>query len=188
MAPEDQKSEIARLDYEALKAETSERMKIQADLAHSALRGLMLVNGGAIVALFTFIGNSNASFDRSLIWWAFGFFATGLILTLAANISGFLAQTHFFLQTNLQSWNAQLEMLGGEAKYEHIPFYKRGMIYQRGGVASAVCALVAFIVGCGFALGGVLVSSPAKAPATKKAVAVAAPASTESQVKQPATR
>ena len=52
--------EIAKLDYEHFKADALGRFNSVDEFARGALRGLTLGNGGAIVALFTFIGNEGA--------------------------------------------------------------------------------------------------------------------------------
>lgn len=72
MDDQERRRAIARHDYEDFKAETAERLKLQAEMAHAALKGLTLANGGAIVALFTFLGNSRSAVDRGDLWWAFG--------------------------------------------------------------------------------------------------------------------
>lgn len=65
--------ERARLHYEELRADAADRIKYQVEYRHAALRGLTIVNGGAIIALFTFIGNDRSAvlhLNPTMIWWA----------------------------------------------------------------------------------------------------------------------
>jgi hypothetical protein len=161
MTPEEnQKCSEARLDYENLMADAAERVKFQAEFAHAIFRGLMLVNGGAIVALFTFIGNSTRSFDPSKIWWAFGLFVVGLVCTLVAMIAAFFSQSFYMKSSLYQAWTNQRVMLsmphvdGG--KHDHVAEYRRGERAEFGAVVFVGLALAAFFVGSGFALSAVL--------------------------------
>jgi hypothetical protein len=72
--------------------ESSDRLKYQMELAHGVLRNLLLVNGGAIVALFTFIGDTDRAYEPRGIWWAFTCFAAALVATLVASILGYFPQ------------------------------------------------------------------------------------------------
>lgn len=156
MDDESRRREIARLDYEFFKGEISERLKFQVEFAHAVLRGLTLTNGGAIVALFTFIGNSGADFDRQLIWWAFGLFSLGLVLTLVSSTGAFFSQSFYMKSTVSQLWNAQVDMLGGKGEFDYKTEYRKGEWSEAIGIAAGLLAIGLFIVGAGFALAGVL--------------------------------
>ncbi|MBO9518366.1 MAG: hypothetical protein J7493_09890 [Porphyrobacter sp.] len=71
--------------------EVRDRLNFQLGLAQSTLRNLMLVNGGALVALLTFIGNSD-SYDRTGIFKASNCFSIGLGLVLTAYFAAFWSQ------------------------------------------------------------------------------------------------
>src|SRR3954471_9041 len=90
---------IAALDFEVAKADTLERLKFQADFAKVAWQSLSLVNGGAIVALFTFIGNAKPTLDQHLIWIGFECFAFGLAINIASVLCGFMSQAYFMRGT-----------------------------------------------------------------------------------------
>lgn len=114
-------------------SESDDRLKYAQDFAHAALRGLMIVNGGAIVALFTFIGETAAEFDRTLIWRAFFAFAMGLAFTLAATIAGYFSMG-----------NAYQDRSRGANWWENL------------GIGLVILAMAAFLLGSGFALAGVM--------------------------------
>jgi hypothetical protein len=149
-------SEIASLEYEEHKAEAAERLRFSAELAQSALRGLMIANGGAIVALFTFIGNSSANFEAEAIWRAFGFFVAGLSLTLLATGLGFAARSLYFRYAVALARNAQAEMHLLPPKEDTLFDYRWGNRAENAAIGSAALALIAFMIGCGNALHGVL--------------------------------
>ena len=155
-------SEEAKLNYERSTAEMVERMKIQTEFAHSVLRGLTLGNGGAIIALFTFIGNSNRSlpFEQQSIWCAFAIFIGGLTATFISAIGGYFSQSFYLVSTTYEAWSSQAEMLGNEQRWDHIKPYNRGTIAEYTGVAAAFIGLACFAVGSCFALSGVLVNLP----------------------------
>ena len=60
------------MDYEASTAHASERLRFQQETAVAAIKSLTLVNGGAILALLTFIGNSPAKYNVGDLEKAFG--------------------------------------------------------------------------------------------------------------------
>lgn len=89
--------EALRTQIEQLSAHHGDRLRFANEFAVQAQKGHLLANGGAIVAMFTLIGQgADSSFvkglDQNMIWWAFGFFAAGLVLCLVSMIIAFEAQ------------------------------------------------------------------------------------------------
>ena len=158
MLNDDQARTHARLNYEALTAESQLRLQFQASFAEQALKGLMLVNGGAIVALYTVIGNSGAvSLDVGRLWVAFGCFVAGLVLTLLAYLGAFASQNFYYVSSQFEAWN-HLDALKGSkgGALDHLEPYRKGHWAQIAGVGCAVLSVAAFGVGAGLALSGVL--------------------------------
>ncbi|WP_010186020.1 hypothetical protein [Sphingomonas sp. PAMC 26605] len=154
-------SATARLDYEAAIADASERVKYQVALVDRGLQSLMLINGGALVALFTLLGSkAPPHFDARLLWYAFGFFALGLAMTLLANLSAFLSQAAFYAVSMMEAWDAQRAIggLAAERTTDMHRAHRGGLHAQYAGVATAALALFAFVLGCGLAFAGVLPS------------------------------
>jgi len=147
----------AALDYDLAKADILERLKFQASFADAAWRSLALVNGGAIVALFTFIGNARPKIDHSLIWAGFVCFAFGLALNIVSIMGGFLAQAFYMKATTSSAWNKQTEMHGYEPQYVELQQREQtaGDRWEIVAIAAAVLSLIAFIIGAACALGGV---------------------------------
>jgi hypothetical protein len=156
MNPEETRRHKAQLDYENYKVEISERLKFQVEFAQGVLRGLTLANGGALIALFTFIGNTGTRHNGASLWWAFGSFGAGLVLTLLSSMEAFFSQRFYMKSTIAQLWNEQENMLGGNGAHDFGTEYRRGEWAEIFGITCAFLALLAFIVGAGLALAGVV--------------------------------
>lgn len=66
-------------------------------LATEGLKALLLVNGGAVVALLTFIGNSKAVAPSARLFvWPAAAFLLGLTLCVAAFCSAYATQYHLY--------------------------------------------------------------------------------------------
>lgn len=147
--------DVARSDIENYRQEMADRLKFQVDFAQALLKNLTLVNGGAIVALFTFLGHDGNRFIIKLLWWSFTFFSIGLASALAAFIAAFYSQLFFMNATAFQMWNSQLQILGHSERHDQRPDYEKGDCALKVGVALAILSLVTFVIGAAFALGGV---------------------------------
>jgi hypothetical protein len=158
---------VAALDYELAKADVLERLKFQATFAEIAWRSLTLVNGGAIVALFTFIGNARPAIDHSLIWVGFGCFAAGLVSNILSIMAGFFAQAFYMKSTTSAAWNKQLEMHGYEPQYAEVQVgeQRAGDRWEWTAIITAVASLLAFVAGAACALQGVTVGQLERDPA-----------------------
>jgi hypothetical protein len=160
MTPDEQKREIARLDYDIYLTEAADRLKFQVEFVQAGLRSLMLINGGAIVALFTLIGNSAAAtqvaVDQGKLWCAFVAFVAGLLFTLLTTFAAFFSQVFYAESTVRQAWSSQREMLGGVGDNEHVKPFRKGKCAEILGIACFSAALACFAIGAGFALAGVL--------------------------------
>ena len=150
---------IAALDYAAYSAEASDRVKHEILLVDRGIQGLMITNGGALVALFTLLG-SKAQFHviPTYLWSAFASFAFGIALAMLANLAAFLSQGFYYQASQFQAWDAQRAMHGQAATRigQTKAIFKSGQSAECGGIAAAIVALLSFIIGCGFALIGVL--------------------------------
>jgi len=149
-------------NYQAETTEALERLKFTVALVQSGIQGLTLINGGALVALFALVGavsdRSAVKLDPSMLWLAFAAFAGGLALTMLANLGAFLSQNAFYVVATWQAWNYQDLIEGKTPSRDVAATHRRGEQAQYAGTAAAVFALVAFVIGCGFALRGVMPS------------------------------
>lgn len=155
-ADERRARDIAQLDYEFSKQEELARLSYQVEYSQSTLKNLTFVNGGSVVALFTFIAADKAKFDDNFIWQSFAFFVVGLTATLVAFICAFLSQHYFMLTTAYQRWNPQRRIIGSDEPYKFDSLYKNGSIALFVGLTFSIIGLIGFICGAIAALRGVL--------------------------------
>lgn len=137
--------EFAKFDFDEKMKEASCRLQYQMDLAQSLFRALTLGNGGAIIALLTFIGNNDAAVDKNAIWWAFLLYGFGLVGVFCGYIGGFFSQRYFYVSTIYEAWNAQATHVGEIGAYNHIDPYNKGHVALFAATGFAVISLIAFI-------------------------------------------
>jgi len=103
--------------YEHGRAQILQRMTAANGLALSGLRGLTIINGGAIIALFTLLAQGARSeivqrFDAGLIIYASASFVTGLCLNLACFLLAFHGEQRLIAHDQNES-RALFERLQG---------------------------------------------------------------------------
>lgn len=147
MTEDEAKRQISLQDYESESAEAQARIQYQVDYSKTLLGGLMVANGGSIIALLTFIGNSGDKIEPARMSWAFAFFAAGLVCVFLAYIGAFLCQFFYYNGAQFAAWNAQRAALGGEEVYDVARQMKIGAIAIFAAMAFAVLGLAAFICG-----------------------------------------
>lgn len=87
------------------------RIKTVSDLALLWLRSMVLLSGGAIVALFTLIGRTGGvELSPLALWWSFALFALALVLTMVALFVGWMGQDHYY----------DAEFRSAERQYHHL--------------------------------------------------------------------
>lgn len=148
---------IAALDFEFAKGDVMERLRFQAEFAKVVWQSLSLVNGGAIVALFTFIGNVQPLLNSHAMWAGFGCFVFGLAVNILSILLGFMSQASFMRATTSAAWNEQQKMHGYPPTHvdELNAEMKTGNRWHLAAIVSAVLSLIAFVAGSAFALVGV---------------------------------
>ncbi|TCM17203.1 hypothetical protein EDF56_106319 [Novosphingobium sp. PhB165] len=155
----------AEFDLQFAREEIRERLRYQMTFAEKGLAAMMLANGGALIALFTFIGNtvgkaeSALKLDTPLLWGAFAVFAFGVALVLLAHLFAFFSQHTYYIQTALEMWRHQRSLNTGIVDREvakEAALNRRGNFYLYGGLGSLGTSLLCFIAGAGLALAGVL--------------------------------
>jgi hypothetical protein len=149
-------SRIDQDDYAAAINELAARLGYQIDFAQSALKSLLFVNGGAILALLTMIGNASATFDSRAIWWSFFWYSSGLVVVLLAYFGAFISQFFFMDVTTKEAWNAQLRRDGLPTKYDLLSPQRWGNFAFLMAACCATLALGCFVIGSFVALGGIL--------------------------------
>jgi hypothetical protein len=165
---------VAGEDADRFHQDAIARLPLATDIALSALKALMLINGGAIVALFTFIGNTQPErYDLVSLKAAFWWYIVGLGATTAANIGGYVCQSYYFQASVSQSWNAQARQHGTEEKWKAAANRETviGSAAEWTALAAVTLALSAFGAGSWRALDGVLpASSEVSRPAAPRPI------------------
>ncbi len=153
-------------DYAVSRADAAERVKIQMSIADATMKALLLANGGAMIALFTFVGNLVAKssktvpFDPSRLWTGFFCFVAGLVAALLVHAFAFLSQDRFYNQSMIEAWRHQRTSLDGipaDPGERELQIFGQGHAFYSIAFFLAIVSMTLFAVGCGFALGGVLV-------------------------------
>ena len=81
-------AEDQNIDWEDFKL----RHEAAVAYAQATLKTLLLVNGGAIIALLTFLGNNDVEVEPRGIFFAFVWFSIGLALTMLAHGLAYIVQ------------------------------------------------------------------------------------------------
>lgn len=152
--------DINARDYARNDNEVNQRLEFQHEYAQSALKTAVLVNGGAIIALFTFIGNDRANVVGDGLWYAFAAFVAGLFFAQASYFGAFFSQANYMnlaFARAIRSRSA-LGNLRDETNWDEAEaaVETAGDRYLAIGLVCAILSLVGFVVGSGFALTSVL--------------------------------
>jgi len=149
-------TDYAKMSFDEFMKEAASRLQYQMDLAQSLLRGLTIGNGGAILALLTFIGNTDAGVDQSTIWWAFAFYGIGLVGVFIGYMGGFFSQQYYYLATVHEAWNAQALSFGKISNFDVLTPHRIGNKALGVAIAFAVISLVSFMIASCFALAAIV--------------------------------
>lgn len=134
-------------------AEAAERLRFAVDLARSGLHAALIVNGGALVALFTLIGHTGV--DMRWLWWSFAGFAVALVLVLSGWLCAHLSQNQFYIAAQFEAWNADAVLDGRAPGCDAPAATSSGTRFMVAGTICATLSIMAFVAGCGCALAGV---------------------------------
>lgn len=147
MADDDAGREIGRQDYEAQTTEALARVQFQIDYSKTLFNGLTLANGGAILAILTFIGNTAGKVDPAKMMCAFSFYIAGLVLVFLAYIGAFFSQFFFYNAAQFMAWNAQAQSVGADPVHDVAREGGRGNAAMIGAVIACLASLIAFVCG-----------------------------------------
>lgn len=144
------------------------------DLALLGLRSLLLLNGGAVVSLFTVLGHlSDLTIAQVRLWVAFGSYAFGLVAVLLATLLGFLAENEFMQEDFLRAARTYFEAAGMQPRSDISYRVVEGKRMWTIAVIFAVLSLGLFVLGSGFALSAVQLKVAPPAPAHQQSTATA---------------
>lgn len=138
---------ISQQDYEAQTAEARARIQYQIDYSQTLLNALMVGNGGSIIALLTFIGNTGSKVEPAKMQSAFILYAAGLALVFVAYMAAFFSQFFMYNAAQYMAWFAQARAQGGSADYDVAGQVRWGNVSIAIGVFAALFSLGAFVWG-----------------------------------------
>ena len=147
---------IAVEEYKVNTQEAMERLRYQFDFSQSGLRNLQIVNGGAIVALLTFIGNGSERIDPNSVFWSFLWFSLGLAASLMSYFAAYLSQSHYMNLAFHRAWDAQHRAEGSEARFPADDHERNGDRAIMASMALASASLLVFVVGAFVAIEGLI--------------------------------
>lgn len=148
--------EIERMDYEASIKEAGDRLRFQHEIGLAAVRSILLVNGGAVVALLTFIGNTQGKFDGVDLSRAFTFFCVGVVASLLSMWTAYIGQEWLSNMRTSIAWNYQENMRGKPSAHDFEKERKAGWILMSVSSAFVLTGVATFIAGAFAALSGIL--------------------------------
>ena len=149
--------EIARMDADARIKSAAERIRFQQESAMAVIKGLTFANGGAILALLTFVGNHSTNLNPGQLRSSFTAFAAGLALALSSYVGAYFSQGSYSHSETSDSWNHQSDMRQVPRLYTEDANKERrtGTIFEILGVACVVASLISFVVGAFSALNSI---------------------------------
>lgn len=148
--------EIARMDYEARIKSSAERMRFQHETGLAVSKSVLLVNGGAIVSLLTFIGNKDRQFDLSDLRNSFLYFSIGIACSLFAMWLAYTGQDWLSTDDENDAYNFQQDMKREDRIFGNPWHVKLGSSFMMISVTCILLSVAAFVVGSFSALDGIL--------------------------------
>lgn len=127
------------------------RVESLSQFAQALWKSLMLVNGGAIVAILTFIGNTKITVDPASIWWAMACFVVGLAATMFSTLAAYICQSGYM--------RGSAESLFGEDTPTN-----QGEGWEWAAIAGIGAGIACFLVGSFIAMSAVLAPKAATQP------------------------
>ena len=82
------------------------RLEYSVGYAVAALKSLLFLNGGSVISLLTFIGNSHSRFNGLGIFWALVWFVCGIFSVLLSYFGAYFSQSYFMNSSNAGAKNA----------------------------------------------------------------------------------
>jgi len=152
-------------DLQAARDEVVERLRNQMSFAEKSLAALLLAHGGALIGLFTFIGNvvgkadAPLKFNTSSLWGGFVCFSLGVAMVLVAHLFAFFSQLAFYNQAAQEMWRHQRTLGSGVVNGEmskELSLYNQGNTHMKIAIFVLCGSLLLFIGGSGLSLAGVL--------------------------------
>lgn len=131
--------------------DTAERVRFQQEYAIQGFRTLTLINGGAIIALLTYLGNKQGQVAAQEFAPAFILYAIGLALSVVAYLFAYYSQ-EYLVTCDMQEAYKLLKVQSEEGKKEQAEAQTIGERWGKRAVLLVVASLVSFLAGSSLAM------------------------------------
>ena len=145
MTPE--QKEVARAEGQRWWDSAHDRLRFSVEYAQAGIKALFLANGGGILALLTFAGNSGAVVEPRALFWSFVWFGIGCFSALSIYIAGYVSQGLVMQAEFIESRRAISDSLELEQSFDATPFETKSEVAERVGLSCAFISLGMFLLG-----------------------------------------
>lgn len=152
---DEKKEEVLRFYREFRKDEILARLSHTNSFFHSLIRSLILVNGAAIIALFTFIGNGSSTFESKYLWLAFSFFSLGIASAILATWGHGSGESKWWRLSYVELLELD-QVSPGTSDWDKLKIRKSGILWRYFTIFAYCLSLTCFVFGSYFAMRGVL--------------------------------
>jgi hypothetical protein len=158
--------ELTKIRATHLYEESRESDRAVIQFAMTGLRSVLVANGGALIAMLTFIGNFRAfPTAKEALWVAFGSFVAGLFFSLLAVVFSYFAQSAVSAQQNASAEKIffheyrDQSKLAEEQSTDEAKYARSGTWLRIVAIVAAFCSALAFALGSGSAIAALMSAS-----------------------------
>ena len=126
-------------------AEALARLQHTITYAQGGLNASVLINGGALIGLFTMVA-PKADMAAKLIP-AGACFSFALVLTMIGWICATVSQDHFQISCNKRSWSEEAKAFGIDQQFDDLASTLSGTRFMYAGYAAVFLSILAFVAG-----------------------------------------
>lgn len=166
--PEALRNELTKIRVDHLYTVQREADKGVIEFSSIGLRGLLLVNGGGIIALLTFLGQQKAaSAGGGFLWGAFILLGLGLFTGLLSIVLSYMSQTQVSSQVYDSAEKIYFHQIGDTVRYEEYKASeekarKASNVWNVSAIAGAVLSALLFLAGSFSALNALILVTAVK--------------------------
>jgi hypothetical protein len=134
--------------------DATDRLRFQQEFTVAGFRTLILMNGGAVIALLTYAGNAPDKIVAANFIGAFAGYISGLVSATFAYLTAYAGQAHIMQHSSAEA----LALIAGNPVDEddqdrHV---RHGNRYIAAGIALCILSVGSFVIGSVLAMRGLL--------------------------------
>ncbi|WP_156500533.1 hypothetical protein [Croceicoccus bisphenolivorans] len=143
-------------NFETYTSEAADHLRWQTETSQSSLKNLTLANGGAVIAILSFIGNRNPQFNEQQLWIAIALFVSGLGCALLGYILADRSHSYFYSFAKASAWFEQAKANGLKLQEPNKNDLLAGNRFMRASASASFFSLSGFIVGAAAAISSLI--------------------------------